>query len=174
MNDPIKCNNICLIRVPEGEERENGAENVFEEIIADNFHNLGNKTKIQTQEAQRAPSKIDPKRFTKNYMPTRINTIPSSCLRTLVLTYLLPLPTALGTTILFSPFRSQFKHCLLRRSTTTTLSKAACLSPLVTTEAFMISSESEMKLSLICLFFENADSLIALKSYPSCSPRNIC
>ena len=44
VNDPIKCNNICLIRVPEGEERENGAENVFEDIITEKFSNLRKKT----------------------------------------------------------------------------------------------------------------------------------
>ena len=32
--DNIKCTNICIIGVPEGEEREKGPEKLFEEIIA--------------------------------------------------------------------------------------------------------------------------------------------
>ena len=35
--DNIKCNNICIIGVPEGEEREKGTEKIFEEIIVKNF-----------------------------------------------------------------------------------------------------------------------------------------
>ena len=39
--DNIKCNNICIIGVPEGEEREKGPEKIFEEIIVENFPNMG-------------------------------------------------------------------------------------------------------------------------------------
>ena len=35
--DNIKCTNIHLIGVPEGEEKEKGPEKIFEEIIAENF-----------------------------------------------------------------------------------------------------------------------------------------
>ena len=35
--DNIKRNKICIIGVPEGEEREKGPEKIFEEIIAKNF-----------------------------------------------------------------------------------------------------------------------------------------
>ena len=42
--DNIKHINICIIRVPEGEEREKGPEKIFEEIIAENFPNLGKET----------------------------------------------------------------------------------------------------------------------------------
>ena len=41
------------MRVPEGEEREKGTENVFEEIMAKNFPNLKKETDIHIQEAQR-------------------------------------------------------------------------------------------------------------------------
>ena len=63
VGDLIECNNIRIIEVPE-EEREKGAENLFEEIIAENFSNLGNETDIQIQEAQRTPTKIDKSRPT--------------------------------------------------------------------------------------------------------------
>ena len=33
----MKWNNIHIIGVPEGEEREKGTENLFEKIIAENF-----------------------------------------------------------------------------------------------------------------------------------------
>jgi len=32
--DKVKCTNICIIGVPEGEEREKGTEKIFQEIIA--------------------------------------------------------------------------------------------------------------------------------------------
>ena len=51
-----------LYKAPEGEERENGAENLFEEIIAENFSNLGKETDIQVQDAQRVPNNKNPKR----------------------------------------------------------------------------------------------------------------
>ena len=41
--DSIKHNNICIIGVPEGKEREKVAENIFEDIIAENFPNLGER-----------------------------------------------------------------------------------------------------------------------------------
>ena len=36
--DNIKHNNIRILGVPEGEEREKGPEKIFEEIIVENFH----------------------------------------------------------------------------------------------------------------------------------------
>ena len=36
----IKCNNSHTIWVPEGEEREKEAENIFEDIRPDNFPNM--------------------------------------------------------------------------------------------------------------------------------------
>ena len=45
--DNIKHNNICIIEVLQGEEREKGDENIFEDIIAKNFPNLGKAIDIQ-------------------------------------------------------------------------------------------------------------------------------
>ena len=42
--DNIACTNIHIVGVPEGEEREKGAEKTFEEIIAENFINMRKKT----------------------------------------------------------------------------------------------------------------------------------
>ena len=41
--DNIKCTNIYIIWVLEGEEREKGPQKIFEEIIAENFPNMGKK-----------------------------------------------------------------------------------------------------------------------------------
>ena len=45
--DNIKCTNIHIIGVPEGGEREKGPEKTFEEIIAENFPNMGKETVTQ-------------------------------------------------------------------------------------------------------------------------------
>ena len=57
----MKCNNMHIIRVPE-EERKKGTEGLFEQIIAENFPNLGKETDIQVQEAKRTPFKINKNR----------------------------------------------------------------------------------------------------------------
>ena len=62
--DNVKCNNIRIIGVPEGEEREKGPEKVFEEIIVKNFPNMGKEIATQVQEAQRVPYRINPRRNT--------------------------------------------------------------------------------------------------------------
>ena len=49
--DNIKHANLCIIAIPEGEEREKGIKNVSEEIMAENFPNLKKETEIQVQEA---------------------------------------------------------------------------------------------------------------------------
>ena len=45
----IKCTNICIIVVLEGKERQKETENIFEDITAENFLNLGKETDIQIQ-----------------------------------------------------------------------------------------------------------------------------
>ena len=39
--DNIKCTNIQIIWVPEEEEKKKGSEKIFEEIIVENFPNMG-------------------------------------------------------------------------------------------------------------------------------------
>ena len=53
LSDSIIHSNIDSIEVLQEEERGKGAENLFEEIIAENLPNLGKETDIQIQEAQR-------------------------------------------------------------------------------------------------------------------------
>ena len=51
---------IHIIGVPEGEEREKGPEKIFEEIIVENFPNMGKEIATQVQEAQ-SPRQDKPK-----------------------------------------------------------------------------------------------------------------
>ena len=60
--DSIKCNNICIIGVPEEEERQKGLEKIFEEIIVENFPNMGKEIATQVQEVQKVPYRINPRR----------------------------------------------------------------------------------------------------------------
>ena len=65
--DNIKCNNICIIMVLEGEERDKGSEKIFEEIIAENFPNMGKDIVNQVQEPQTVPGRINPRRNTPKH-----------------------------------------------------------------------------------------------------------
>ena len=56
--DNIKHNNIRIIGVPEGKEREEGPEKISEEIIVENFPNMGKEIATQVQKAQRVPYRI--------------------------------------------------------------------------------------------------------------------
>ena len=70
--DKIKCNNIRIIGVPEGEEREKGPEKIFEEIIVENFPNMGKEIATQVQEAQRVPYRINPRRNTPRHIVIKL------------------------------------------------------------------------------------------------------
>ena len=48
----IKRTNIRIIGVPEEEEKKKGTEKIFEEIIVENFLNMGKEIVNQVQEAQ--------------------------------------------------------------------------------------------------------------------------
>ena len=66
--DNIKCKNIRIIRVPEGEEREKGPEKIFEDIIVKNFPNMGKEIATQVLEAQRVPYRINLRRNTPRHI----------------------------------------------------------------------------------------------------------
>ena len=59
--DNIKCTNIQIIGVPE-EEKKKGTEKIFEEIIVENFPNMGKEIVDQVQEKQRVQYRINPRR----------------------------------------------------------------------------------------------------------------
>ena len=60
--DNIKHTNIRIIGIPEEEEKEKGPEKIFEEIIVENFPNMGKEIVTQVREVQRVPYRINPKR----------------------------------------------------------------------------------------------------------------
>ena len=60
--DNIKRTNIRIIGVPKKEEKKKGTEKIFEEIIVENFPNMGKEIVNQVQEAQRVPYRINPGR----------------------------------------------------------------------------------------------------------------
>ena len=70
--DNIKHNNIHIIGVPEGEEREKGPEKISEEIIVENFPNMGKETATQVQEVQRVPYRINPRRNTPRHIVIKL------------------------------------------------------------------------------------------------------
>ena len=65
----MKRSSIRIIGVPEGEEEEQNIENLFEQIMKENFPNLVKKIDFQeVQEAQRVPKKLDPRRNTPRHI----------------------------------------------------------------------------------------------------------
>ena len=58
-----------IIGVPEGEEEEQKIENLFVQVMKENFPNLAKEIDFQdVQEAQRVPKKLDPRRNTPRYI----------------------------------------------------------------------------------------------------------
>ena len=67
--DTLKCSDIQIIGVPEGEEQEQEIENLFEKIMKENFPSLAKEIDFQEiQEAKRVPKKLDPKRNTPRHI----------------------------------------------------------------------------------------------------------
>ena len=69
LQNNFKHSNIQIIGVPEGEEEEQEIENLFEQIIKENFPNLAKEIDFQeVQEAQRVPKKLDLRRNTSRHI----------------------------------------------------------------------------------------------------------
>ena len=49
--DNTKCTKIRIIGVPEEEGKNKGSEKIFEEVIVENFPNMGKEIVTQVQEA---------------------------------------------------------------------------------------------------------------------------
>ena len=64
----FKRSNICIIRVPEGEEKEQKIGNLSEKIRKENLPNLVKEIDMQVQEAQRVPIMMDAKRPTLRHI----------------------------------------------------------------------------------------------------------
>ena len=71
--------------MPEGEEEEQKIENLFEQIMKENFPNMAKEIDFQeVQEAQRVPKKLDPRRNTPRHI---IITLPKIKRRTYIQDY---------------------------------------------------------------------------------------
>ena len=65
----MKHSNIQIIGVPEGEEEEQKIENLFEQIMKENFPSLAKEIDFQeVQEAHRVPKKLGPRRNTPKHI----------------------------------------------------------------------------------------------------------
>ena len=73
--DNIKCTNIRIIGVLEEEEKKKGTEKIFEEIIVENFPNMGKEIVNQLQEAERVPYRINPRRNTPRHILIKLSKI---------------------------------------------------------------------------------------------------
>ena len=66
--DNIKHTNIRIIGVPKEEEEKKGTEKIFEEIIVENFPNMGKEMVSQVQEAQRVLYRINSRKNTPRHI----------------------------------------------------------------------------------------------------------
>ena len=66
--DIFKCFNIRIVGVPEGEEEEQGIENLFEQIMKENLPSLAKEIDMQVQGAQKVPKKLNPRRNTPGHI----------------------------------------------------------------------------------------------------------
>ena len=58
----MKWNNIHIIGIPEGEEEEQGIENLFEKVMMENFPNLMRQKVTQIQEKTENSTQEEPKK----------------------------------------------------------------------------------------------------------------
>ena len=69
LQDIFNHSNIWIIGVPEGEEQHQKTENLFEQIMKENFPNLVKELDFQeVREAQRVPKKLDPRKHTPRHI----------------------------------------------------------------------------------------------------------
>ena len=73
--DNIKCTNSGIIGITEEEEKKKGTEKIFEEIILENFPNMGKEIVNQVQGAQTVPYRINPRRNTPRHILIKLSKI---------------------------------------------------------------------------------------------------
>ena len=61
LQDDFKCSTIQIIGVPEAEEEEQEMENLFENIMKENFPNLAKETDFQEVQEAQSPKEVGPK-----------------------------------------------------------------------------------------------------------------
>ena len=73
----MKCSNVRIIGIPKGVEKNRGLEEMFEQIVAENFPNLAKETKIHVQEAERTPPKVNHDNLTPRHVIVQFANIRS-------------------------------------------------------------------------------------------------
>ena len=73
--DNFKLSNICIIGLPEGEEKEQDIGNLFEKIMKENFPNLVKEMDMQVQEAQRIPIMMHAKKPTPKHFIIKMSKV---------------------------------------------------------------------------------------------------
>ena len=73
--DSIKRTNIRITGVPEEEEKKKGTEEIFEEIIVENFRIMGKEIVNQVQEVQRVKYRINPRRNMQRHILIKLTKI---------------------------------------------------------------------------------------------------
>ena len=73
--DNTKRTNNQTRGVPEEEEKKKGSEKIFEEIIVENFPNMGKEIVKQVQEVQRVPYRINPRRNTPRHILIKLSKV---------------------------------------------------------------------------------------------------
>ena len=72
----MKHSNIRITGIPEGEEQQEEIENLFKQIMKENFPNLAKEIGfLEVQEAQRVPKKLDPRRNTPRHIIIKLSKI---------------------------------------------------------------------------------------------------
>ena len=61
LQDILKCSNIRIIGVPEVEEEEQKIENLFEQIMKENFPSLAKEIDFQEVQEAQSPKEVGPK-----------------------------------------------------------------------------------------------------------------
>ena len=69
------CTNIRIIGIPEEEEKKKGSEKILEEILLENFPNMGKEIVSQVQEAQRVPYRTNPRKNTQRHVLSKLTKI---------------------------------------------------------------------------------------------------
>ena len=73
--DNTKHTNIRIIGVPEEEDKKKRSEKIFEEIIVENFPNMGKEIVTQVQEAQRVAYRINHRKNTLRHILIKLTKI---------------------------------------------------------------------------------------------------
>ena len=73
--DNVKCPNIRIIGVPEEKTKKKSHEKILEDIIGENFPQMGKEIATQVQKTQRVPNRINPRQNTPRHILIKLTKI---------------------------------------------------------------------------------------------------